>query len=430
MRQQHLWQDDGHTVLGQFHLGEIGKIRLKRYLSWLDHAEQDWKRPDLDRYADYLRDEYGLHQETIYQTVLEIKRHYLAVLSNPDHYDHIPEDQRADFVNQVLWYLGFSPLTVRYQYLISDEDPQHSDNMRVLLPDNSNPRRQTQLTTFIHWLNETKRHWLYPDLLDYKEHLLTRDMSSNAIKNAIGIVRQRYHELLEDEQLRDELDADEYRAFVDEFRKRLAYMDEYPSKLHPNREMLEDDTANNNWLTPAQVQEILSSPSPETLVGLRDRAIIALVLATGLYRSELARVQITHLRHTWQGQTALYVPSSISRERYIPYDDYEWVLDWIDQWLAQAEISEGAVFRPTQSKRDEPPPKTMAPETASIVLARYPVTINGRKVSILFGNLRATVARRWYDNGHTLDEIERRLGMQYRPSVLQMLGVKVRDAFG
>jgi integrase len=428
--QQHLWQD-GHTVL-KVVTGKIGKNRLARYLNWLDRSGENWMTPDLSSYARYLRDDLQLHIVTVYQSLSEVRNHYLAVLSNPDHYPHVPPEKRVEFVNRIVANLGYHTNILNYDNLVNGVPLNGSENRRVLLPPNASTLRETHLNAFVIWLDQTGRHWTNPSLLDYKEHLLKSDsVSKEAIGNVMTMLRKRYAEVLDDDRIMAELHPEQRERLLNDLRRHLGYLDQYPSKAIPNRDMLEDDPYNQNWLQPDQITALLSKPDASTRTGLRDRAMIALGVATGIQPAEVASVQIENLRQRHEGKLALYVPEGKQRlSRFIPYDEYEWVLDWMQEWLDAAEIDSGSVFRGTYGNRDVLRPNGIAPETASDILSRYPVLIHGHDVPLLFSDLRATCGRRWYDAGLDLDEIQRRLGIQYRRTVLLIIGTRVRDVFG
>src|SRR5271169_6631105 len=52
-----------------------------------------------------------------------------------------------------------------------------------------------------------------------------------------------------------------------------------------------------NWLSLRQAQALLSAPDATTVKGLRDRAILAVLLGCGLRRSEVAALTFAHLQH-------------------------------------------------------------------------------------------------------------------------------------
>ena len=51
-----------------------------------------------------------------------------------------------------------------------------------------------------------------------------------------------------------------------------------------------------NWITPEQAKSLWQSPDPNRLRGKRDRAILAILVACGLRRHEVAQLTVDHLQ--------------------------------------------------------------------------------------------------------------------------------------
>ena len=71
-----------------------------------------------------------------------------------------------------------------------------------------------------------------------------------------------------------------------------------------------------NWLTAEEARRFWQSPAPNTLKGMRDRAILAVLLGCGLRRRELADLDFTHLQQReehwpsliWSAKAATFEP--------------------------------------------------------------------------------------------------------------------------
>jgi len=108
-----------------------------------------------------------------------------------------------------------------------------------------------------------------------------------------------------------------------------------------------------NWLSIEEAEKLLNAPDITNPLGLRDRAILALLIGAGLRRSEVVGLQVKHFERRTvtdeDGQAAkrwmlIGVTGKHGRTRNIPVAD--WVKALVDQWTARASITAGYLFRP------------------------------------------------------------------------------------
>ena len=99
-----------------------------------------------------------------------------------------------------------------------------------------------------------------------------------------------------------------------------------------------------NWLSLKQAQALLNTPDITTLKGLRDRAIIAVLLGCALRRSEVAALTMAHIQQRDGRWCIVDLYGKHGRVRTIPMP--VWVKVAIDAWTAPAGVVDGYVFRP------------------------------------------------------------------------------------
>jgi len=99
-----------------------------------------------------------------------------------------------------------------------------------------------------------------------------------------------------------------------------------------------------NWLSIKQAQALLNAPNIATLKGLRDRAIIAVLLGCGLRRSEVAALTMNHIQQRDGRWVILDLLGKHGRIRTVPMPT--WVKVAIDAWTTPTGVTEGHLFRP------------------------------------------------------------------------------------
>src|SRR5580704_9638377 len=99
-----------------------------------------------------------------------------------------------------------------------------------------------------------------------------------------------------------------------------------------------------NWLSLKQAQALLNTPDITTTKGLRDRAIIAVLLGCALRRSEMAALTIEHMQQRDGRWCIVDLFGKHGRVRTVPMP--VWVKVAIDAWTGPASVMDGYVFRP------------------------------------------------------------------------------------
>ena len=102
-----------------------------------------------------------------------------------------------------------------------------------------------------------------------------------------------------------------------------------------------------NWLTPEQAKSLWQAPDNSRLRGKRDRALLAILVACGLRRHEIAQLTVDHLQQR-EGHWAIVDLVGKGRHmRTIPMPD--WVYGAVSEWMAAAGVQGGRLFRKVSS---------------------------------------------------------------------------------
>src|SRR5450432_2481058 len=99
-----------------------------------------------------------------------------------------------------------------------------------------------------------------------------------------------------------------------------------------------------NWLSMRQAQELLNTPDVTTRKGLRDRAILAVLLGCGLRRSEVAALTFGHIQQRDGRWCIVDLVGKQGRVRTVPMPT--WTKVAIEGWTFAVGLTGGFVFRP------------------------------------------------------------------------------------
>lgn len=291
---------------------------------------------------------------------------------------------------------------------------------------------RNRLEIFCRWLEQTGRPWHQPDLETWRDHLLTY-LAPVSVRAYLGTVKSQYRNLLRSNDFlallyrmvdhdRPDLSPADRKALVDLFMVRL--QNETYERSAPVKVVRVQDEADGDHirLTVRQARKLLRQPGTDTVRGLRDTAIIAVMLATGIREGELCALKVEDLRQFYDGQLALAVRDGKGhKQRMVPYGGMAWVLDVVDAWLDNAGVSSGPVFRGFY-KGGSVRSVAMTPRTVQLIIEKYRITVAGVKLAITPHDLRRTYARNMYVSGMSIEAIRQNMGHSMSSTTMRYIG--------
>ena len=166
----------------------------------------------------------------------------------------------------------------------------------------------------------------------------------------------------------------------------------------------QDGRRAGNWLTKDQAQQLLTTPDTSTRKGLRDRAILAVMLGGGLRRSEVAALTFEHVQQRDGRWVIVDLEGKRRRVRSVPIPS--WVKSAIDHWATSAGLTTGRVFR-SVNKGGRVTGEDMTPQAVYDVVAEHAAAAG---LDVAAHDLRRTFAKLAHKGGAGLDQIQLTLG--------------------
>jgi site-specific recombinase XerD len=174
-----------------------------------------------------------------------------------------------------------------------------------------------------------------------------------------------------------------------------------------------------NWLSHRQAQALLSAPDITTVRGLRDRAILAILLGCGLRRSEVAALTFTHLQQRDGRWCIVDLVGKHGRVRTAPMP--AWVKVAIDAWTTTADVTESYVFR-SVNRADRVTGEGLGEKVVWQLIKPYAETAG--VPGIAPHDLRRTCAKLCRAGGGELEQIQLLLGHASVQTTERYLGTK------
>lgn len=172
-----------------------------------------------------------------------------------------------------------------------------------------------------------------------------------------------------------------------------------------------------NWLTKAEAQHLLDVPDIGTVKGLRDRAMIAVMLGCGLRRAEIAALDYGAIVQRDGRWVIVDMVGKGGKVRTVPMPS--WTKAAIDAWTAASGRSSGRVFVAV-NKGDKVAGDGMTPQAVYNTVEAY-ATASG--LSVAAHDLRRTFAKLAHKGGAALEQIQLTLGHSSIQTTERYLGI-------
>jgi integrase len=174
-----------------------------------------------------------------------------------------------------------------------------------------------------------------------------------------------------------------------------------------------------NWLSQVDAQRLLDAPDATTRKGVRDRAILAVLLGCGLRRSEIAALTVAHVQQRDGRWVIVDLVGKHHRVRSVPMPN--WTRVAIQAWTERAGIGEGRVFRSLRKGDGAALGADLSTQAIADVVAAYAGRL---RIDVAPHDCRRTFAKLALKGGARLEQIQLSLGHASIRTTERYLGVE------
>ena len=168
-----------------------------------------------------------------------------------------------------------------------------------------------------------------------------------------------------------------------------------------------------------QAERLINAPNGATLIGKRDRALLATLIGCGLRRSETSAMTFEHIQQRDGRWAIVDLHGKGNRLRTVPMPS--WTKVAIDQWADAGKLSTGPVFR-AMNNRHQVKAEILLPQNIMEAVAKYGKRIGAPHLAP--HDLRRTFAKLAHKGRAALEQIQLSLGHASIVTTERYLGVR------
>ena len=180
-----------------------------------------------------------------------------------------------------------------------------------------------------------------------------------------------------------------------------------------------EGTRTGNWLAKREAQQLLNAPDTSTPKGLRDRAILALLVGCGLRRSEVVHLTFDRVQQRDGRWVLVDLIGKRNKVRSGPMPS--WAKQAIDQYASAVNLVDGIVFRPI-NKGGRITGERMTEQAVYNLATKYAASLGIQNLAP--HDLRRTFAKLAHKGGSGLDQIQLSLGHSSIQTTERYLGIE------
>ena len=173
-----------------------------------------------------------------------------------------------------------------------------------------------------------------------------------------------------------------------------------------------------HWLTAEQAGQFLALPDLTTIKGLRDAALLALLLGSGLRRSELVGLNVEHVQSREGRWLIVDLVGKNGRMRTVPIP--EWAATAVLRWRTSAGISDGPFFRGV-TRYGQISNRRMSPQAVFSIVSAYATRLH---IPVRPHDMRRSFAHLAHMGHAPMEQIQLSLGHASVVTTEIYLGVK------
>lgn len=271
--------------------------------------------------------------------------------------------------------------------LITANSTDHTQIMNLVLDglgsEHSKRAYARALKDFLQWYQEHHRPPLNKAVIQrYLAELKLSRLSPASINQRLAAIRKLITEIADNEII------DQQTA----------------STMRTVKGVRQEGRRTGNWLTKQQAQELLISININDIKGVRNRAILAILIGCGLRRTEAASLTVAHLQQREGRWVILDLIGKRNKLRSVPVPN--WAKAAIDEWLKVAGIVDGKIFLGI-NKGGRVYGQGITAQAIRDIVVEYAQKIG---VDIAPHDLRRTFAKLAHKGGAALEQIQLSLG--------------------